>query len=535
VEVLSGREAADVRRCISQSLEESDSEGDLDSSAASDDEGTSDAEEEEEKKEGPDPAVWSSVKSVIAAPIFAGVASPSRRAQRAASPLEFLQLFLPRSIMQQHAEWTTVYARRHGAELTWHTTPAELYAFIGVHIYMGIVALPRLHMYWSALYSQPFVTSLFCRRRFKELLRYYRVAPSPVPDAPVDHLRHVRSLVATLNASFSAHYSPSQYLTLDESIAAFKGRSQIKQYMPMKPHKWGYKIWGLASDDYLLRLEVYEGKEQRPSVHGATYDLVIRITDGYQNMNHILFMDSWFTSPTVADALKVRGILVCGSVRSNRRGLPAIAKVDIDSLAQGDWLHRQREDLCLDVWKDQKVLWLLYNHISPTATTTLKRWNDEGERAAVKCPQAIEDYFLRARSIDIINQLHYSYLMGRKSVRSWSRLVWWLLDMCIINAFKLWSVDQLPVRQLDFREQLMFELAAQLPAGQQPQQASRGGQLSVAQSKEHYPEYVDSERDCVVCSHRPQNRVQSRVICHACQVHLCIGNCYRLYHANLEL
>jgi hypothetical protein len=256
--------------------------------------------------------------------------------------LEFLQLFLPRALMQQHAHWTTAYARQQGADVTWHTTADELYTFLGVHIYMGIVALPRLHMYWSAIYGQSFVTSLFSRRRFKELLRYHRVAPLPAPDAPANHLRHVRSFVDTLNASFRAHYSPSQYLTLDESMAAYQGRSPIKQYMPIKPHKWGYKIWCLASDDYLLRFEVYEGKELHPSPHGATYDLVMRITDGYQNRNHILFMDSWFTSPAVLDALKVRGILACGSVRSNRMGLPRIPKDDIDALGQGDWIHRQR-------------------------------------------------------------------------------------------------------------------------------------------------------------------------------------------------
>jgi hypothetical protein len=533
VAVLSRREAADVRRSIAQSLVDSESEGDLDSDAASDDEGAGDAEQEEEKEEEPDAAGWSAVKSVIAAPIFAGAASPSRRAQRAASPLEFLQLFLPRALMQQHAHWTTAYARQHGAELTWQTTAGEMYAFLGVHIYMGIVALPRLHMYWSALYSQPFVTSLFTRRRFKELLRYHRVAPAPVPDAPVDHLRHVRSLVATLNASFAAHYSPSQYLTLDESMAAFEGRSPIKQYMPMKPHKWGYKIWGLASDDYLLRFEVYEGKEHHPSVHGATYDLVIRITNGYQNMNHILFMDSWFTSPGVIDALKVRGILSCGSVRSNRRGLPAVAKEGIDALAQGDWIHRQKDDLSLEVWKDQKVLWLLYNHISPTATTSLNRWDEEGDRVAVQCPQSIEDYFMRARSIDIINQLHYSYLMGRKSKRSWPRLVWWLLDMCILNAFKLWSIDQAPVRQLDFREQLMFELVASLPADQKPQREGRQPHAVNALAKDHYPVRSGVERDCVQCSHQPNHRVESSFICAKCSVHLCIGECFSLHHANL--
>jgi len=534
ISVLYRLEEADVRRSLEVSLEESKSDFDLDSDQASDDEAEEPTEEEEEEEKVIDSNGWSIDKTVIAAPLLAGVVGASRRAHRCASPLEFLKLFLPLSLMQQHAEWTTAYARQHGADITWKTTPWELYAFLGVHIYMGIVSLPSLHMYWSATYSQSFVTSLFSRRRFKELLRFHRVVPPPMPDAPVDHLCHVRSFVATLNAAFGTHYSPSQYLTLVESMAAFQGRSPIKQYMPMKPHKWGYKIWGLASDDYLLRFEVYEGKEAHPSVHGATYDLVLRITDGYQNMNHILFMDSWFTSPTVVNALEVRGILSCGSVRSNRKGLPAISKESIDALEQGKWLHKQKGRLSLDIWQDQKILWLLYNHISPTAVTTLNRWGDEGARVRVECPQAIEDYFIRARSIDIVNQLHYSYLIGRKSKRSWPRLVWWLIDICILNAFKLWSIDQPSVGQLDFREHLMHELVAQLAADQKPQRASKKPNPADSPAKDHYIDRSPTCRECVVCSDRTAGkRTETRYICHSCGVHLCIGDCFSGYHDNL--
>ena len=35
-------------------------------------------------------------------------------------------------------------------------------------------------------------------------------------------------------------------LCVDEQIVLFKGNSGIKQYMPNKPHKWGYKFFVLA-------------------------------------------------------------------------------------------------------------------------------------------------------------------------------------------------------------------------------------------------------------------------------------------------
>jgi hypothetical protein len=131
-----------------------------------------------------------------------------------------------------------------------------------------------MEMYWSQTFGHPLITALFSRDRFKQLLRFFRVVTLAEDAADRNPLPHVRSLAATLNASFAAHAAPSQHLTLDEAMVAYKGRSPIKQYIPSKPHKWGYKIWCLASDDYLLHFEVYAGKEDAPSDAGATVDTV---------------------------------------------------------------------------------------------------------------------------------------------------------------------------------------------------------------------------------------------------------------------
>jgi hypothetical protein len=182
-------------------------------------------------------------------------------------------------------------------------------------------------------------------------------------------------------------------------------------------------------------------------------------------------------------------------------------------------------------WKDQKTVCVLYNHMSPRAVASLDRWNEDGEKVSIACPQAIHDYFYHARSVDVINQLHYSYLIGRKARRCWPRLAWWLLDMCILNAFKLWAMGQQHASQLRFREDLMHELLKQLPTEHMPRKRGAGLHPAHALASEHFPEHVSEKRDCVDCSHRPETRTQSRLICHACQVHLCAGQCFSRYHA----
>ena len=154
-----------------------------------------------------------------------------------------------------------------------------------------------------------------------------------------------------------------------------------------------------------------------------------------------------------------------------------------------------------------------------------------GRKVSVGCPRAIRDYFYRARSVDVLSQLHYAYPPGRKAQRCWPRLAWWLLDMCVINAFQLWSKGQQHRGQLRFREELMHELLKQLPSEQKPHRASRRPDPADSPAKDHYSVLSELQRDCVVCSAAAATRKRTRYICASCEVHLCIGECFSCYHA----
>ena len=527
---LSSLEQRDVAAALRLSLQASWDSDEEASGAGSDAEAEGSNSEEEEEKQGAAAAEeegeWTSNLHAIA------VALPRLRHERQQqptedTPLELLQRFLPPALMEEFAQHTNA-----AAPPDWRpTTAAELYAFLGAHLFMGIDRLPRTELYWSSTFGHPLITSLFSRDRFKQLLRFFRVVAPDAAAAARDPLPHVRSLAAKLNASFAAHSAPSQRLTLDEAMVAFKGRSPIKQYIPSKPHKWGYKIYCLSSEDYLLRFEVYAGAEQR-SADGATYDTVMQMLQGYEDKAHILFTDNWFTSPALLLALQHKGIRLCGSVRRNRKGMPAIDDADVRALRRGEWIQRQKGDATVAVWRDQKVVWLLYNHCSPTETASLERWSEAGNQISIGCPRAVRDYFYGARSVDVLSQLHYAYAPGRKAQRCWPRLAWWLLDMCVINAFQLWSNGRERASQLEFRVQLMHELIQQLSQEQRPQRASKRPRAADSLAKDHYAKHAPAIGDCVVCSHQPDLRVRSHIICAACRVHLCIGDCFANYHAD---
>jgi hypothetical protein len=530
-DVLSRLEERDVAAVLRSSLASSwDSDEEQSEAEAVEEAESSSSEQEEEKKdEAQEEEVgeWTSNLQDIAVPLPRLRHMQNRPPPFNITPLQLLQYFLPPQLMNEFAQHTNAAAPHD-----WRpTTAAELYAFLGTHLFMGIDHLPSIDMYWSAAYQHSTITSIFSRNRFKQLLRFFRVVPAPVDVAPRDPLPHVRALAEKLNQSFAAHFTPTEYLTLDEAMAAYKGRSSIKQYIPSKSHKWGYKIYCLASEDYLLHFEIYEGKEADPSERGATYDTVIRMVQPYQDQQLTLFTDNWFTSPTLTVALAERGIRLCGSVNRRRKGMPVIKQEDVNALSRGEWLQRQKDDMAVAVWKDRRTMWVLYNHCSPREVASLQRWSNAGEKISIGCPRAIHDYFYRARSVDVMNQLHYSYLLGRKARRCWPRLAWWLLDMCILNAFKLWSLRQQHASHLQFREELMHRLLEQYPDGRRSAPPREHPPVAGALAKDHFSVRAGVQRDCVICSHQPHHRQQSSFICQACKVHLCIGDCFSQYHA----
>jgi len=529
-EALSRDEAADVEAALLLSLQEPEEAApdEVDLEAAPSDEDLS--EEEEEKKAAPgQPAGWH---------IPADLREPPRMSRRVAagaamrlpasdSRLRYLQLFLTPELLQSWAQLTNSTA---GA--AWPPTDThELLAFIGAHLYMGIDSLPQRRMYWQAGTRHAAVADVLSRDRFESLTRFLTVSPPVADAAPRNPFSFVRSFIAALNHSFPQHWNPGRHIALDESMVSFRGRSDIKQFVPGKPHPHGYKIWVLANENYMLQFQLYEGKAAAgPSIH----DMVLQLTQLYRNNNHVLFVDTLFTSPTLLASLFNVGIRVCGSVKRNRIGMPSTDELPparLSAIARGAHLQMQRGDVTLCAWRDKKLILLLYNHIDPKLQTSMTRWGENGATYQLGCPQAISDYFHHARAVDVINQLHYSYLPGRKSRKCWTRLVWWLIDICILNAFRLWQVQHPDEQHLDFRMQLALELMECLPAARRPQRAAHPPRDGAALAKEHYSQLSQERGDCKHCSRRPDGRVTTQYVCAKCGVHLCIGACFAAYHA----
>ena len=211
-------------------------------------------------------------------------------------------------------------------------TRADIEAFLGFNILMGINSLPTLHMYWEkdSWHHCDLIADRISRHRYKEISRYLHFADnnilSPRGSSHYDCLGKVRPLLDHLSSKFLALHNPGKNLSVDEAMIKFQGRSTLKQYMPMKPVKRGIKVWVIADRNrYFSQLQVYTGKKKSVE-HTLGEHVVKELTKNFTGCWHYVFFDSFFTSRQLLCDFESQKIYGCGTARKDRRGFPAELK-----------------------------------------------------------------------------------------------------------------------------------------------------------------------------------------------------------------
>ena len=161
---------------------------------------------------------------------------------------------------------------------------------------MGINRLPALADYWKLdpTYRYRPIADKITRDRFMEITRYFHfVDNSTLPlrtDPGYDKLGKIRPVIDHISRQFLSVYSPHCEASIDEAMVAFKGRSTMKQYLPKKPVKRGFKVWVRADavSGYVSEFDIYTGKVVGEGEFGLGGNGVKRLTCNITGRNHQL-------------------------------------------------------------------------------------------------------------------------------------------------------------------------------------------------------------------------------------------------------
>ena len=237
-----------------------------------------------------------------------------------------------------------------------------------------------------------------------------------------------------------------------------KGRTAWKTTIKTKPTPTGYKLYTVGSDGFLLGFFIYRGKGGHDTQHGAIHNTVVNMVQPWAGCNRVLYFDNLYTSPTLCDHLLQMGILSCGICRSNRKSLLPNRRYVMKQLAKGEFKSWQRGQLGCLAWYSAKPILLLSTHHHVDQFITVHHGNHQPDESK---PQVAVDYNYNKGHVDAVDQVRQYYSMERRVQRTWPSLAWWLIDICLVNAYTLWSLDTTThTGHLHFRQQVLHQIAA---------------------------------------------------------------------------
>lgn len=454
-------------------------------------------------------------------------------------------IFLP--FIDKIVTESNLYASQKNVPLD--TTPEEIRAFLGIVIYMGYHSVPSIQLYWS---NDP---NFFCERvakvmtvkRFLKLTRFLHLNDNlqmpPRNTEQFDKLYKVRSLISHLKQVYSDLYTPSKQLAIDESMVAFTGRSTMKQFMPLKPIKRGFKVWAMAdsSNGYLINFDVYTGKKSSNQTEfGLGENVVLDLTQNLKHKSCCLYFDNFFTSIPLIDKLHKNDLFGCGTFRVNKKMYPKDIMKKDKEFKMGDTDFAQSGDVSISRWKDRgkKPVTVVSNMHNASATEIVLRTNSRGQRTPILCPSSIADYNRYMGAVDRFDQYMSAYSVSQKSRRWWVKLFYYMLDTTIVNSFLLYkescnAVKKKYMSHLDFRSKLTDQLISDFSSRQRRPTISpmsnkrKDSSGSVQISGKHLAIKISTYRRCVSCSKSKEKR--SNMACDTCDKVLC-KDCFAKYH-----
>jgi hypothetical protein len=407
---------------------------------------------------------------------------------RTRTELGYFRCFIPDTLIDIFVLNTIEYAKTVRGDATFTTDAAEMWRYIAARIRMGIARLPETAMYWQAEYRDSYVTQLFTRDRFEELQHYWHIAPPTPAGEKHNVVQKIAPLYDHCQTAFVNHYTPGSAFALDESMVRCKGRTSWKSTIKTKPIPTGYKVYTVGSDGYLLGFSIYRGKGGYDTPHAAIHNTVVNMVKPWANCNRVLFFDNLYTSPTLCDDLLRMGILSCGICRPNRKALPPHIRAEMKRLAKGGFKSWQRGQLGCLAWHSARPILILSTHHQVDHFITVSHGDHRPDEDK---PQVAVDYNMNKGHVDAVDQVRQYYGLERRVQRTWPSLAWWLIDICLVNAYTLWSLDtSTHDGHLRFRQQVLHQIAALFPSSRTQVQPDVPREQRLHQPG-HFPETAD--------------------------------------------
>ena len=407
------------------------------------------------------------------------------------------------------------------------------------------------------------------RERFFQIKKNLHVVDNtnqPNSDRDNDRAFKVRPLLNIVKENFRRIHK-EEHLTVDEQMIPFKGRSSMKHHMPMKPHRWGYKMFVLAGGQsgICYGFILYTGKS-KASEFGFCTDNVLKLCETVPRMiNHKIFFDNYYTTIRLLVELKKIGLLSTGTVRPNRLHdvtMKESKQLSVEGRGSIDHRATNVDDvwLCATRWFDNSAVNCLSRLHGNECVDTVQRWSTrEKKYIQVKRPSVIKIYNQFKGGVDLLDMLISLYRISIRSKKYYMKIIFHLIDLSIANAWLLYrrQCSRLRTPKNEIRSLLAFRIEiaeSLLEASVVTRPKQRGQPVRRVESPEEnsstaLPRAFTIRRSPAIVRHDGMNHWPTTtskgrcrfpgcagkptISCTKCRVRLCLNsrsNCFRMFH-----
>jgi hypothetical protein len=320
----------------------------------------------------------------------------------------------------------------------------DIKCFLAVPTAIGLVVQDDLQDYWSRdpVLNTPFFASVMPRDTFMNILSFFHLANNEnyIPRGREGYkpLYKLGTVYQQIISNFNNVWYPGKNLSLDEGMIPFKGKSHMRVYCPDKPHKYGLKAYEVcdAANAYCCQFELYSGKaEEEPPENskGKTYDLVMKLMRPYLHKGHQLYVDNYYSSPSLFMDLYRVGTGSTGTAR-NRKGMPAKIKNTVLK-NKGDSVVMHNGPLMAMKLRDRKDVKILSTTHSSSVIPTGKR---DRQGNMVTRTEAIHEYNKYMGAVDRSDQMVGYGSFRRRSLKWWKKVFFHVFSVALLNSWILY-------------------------------------------------------------------------------------------------
>ncbi len=243
--------------------------------------------------------------------------------------VDALSLFFTDEMIDLIVECTNNEANQKTA--SWNnTTKPEMKKFIGLLLLAGVYKSKgkSLASLWGPNGRRVFAQCMSLYR-MKCLLKFLRFDDRSTRNnrRVNDKFAPIRNLFENFTRQLPKYFNPSESITVDKQLVAFRGRCGFRQYMPLKPAKYGLKFFvaTCSKTAFVLSMVPYLGKINNEVATNLGTKTVLELVKNYEGSGRNITTNNFYTNLDLLRDLRRKKLSLVGTLRKHRREVPPIA------------------------------------------------------------------------------------------------------------------------------------------------------------------------------------------------------------------